>query len=180
MPTINVDHPLLNELRAFDLEAAGRFSANFDPGLGQMGLLLQSRLEDGGYDCTPLNSLSFGGTGCDGVHFSFLIEENAVTEDSPVIVTAPADGYCSNVVAENLRDFLRTSLIGGFLVHESLSTYLGTGKNPSVSWKIPDQAVPIRDFLMERFNLTPLTYSLDELKAMDDRYQPKILYPPCD
>lgn len=182
MPNIHIDHPLLKQLQAFNLEAAKEFPTSFDPGLGQISLLLEMPLKHGGYYCTPLNSLSFGGTGCDGVHFSFIVENNSITEDSPVIVTTPEGGcgYSSPIAAENLRDFLRASLIGGFLVHGSLSTYLHTGKNPHAGCRIPDDLAPIRDALAERFSLTPQNYSLNELHALQARHQSKILYPSWD
>jgi hypothetical protein len=179
MPQVRVHHPLLAALREFDGEASKRFPAPYDEGLGQMGLLLTMRLEYGGYWCTPMNSLSFGGTGGDGVHFSFIVIDNAITEDSPVIVTSPASSETtSDVVADNLRNFLCASLTRGFCAHEALGTFLHRGTHPFETRRLRGNAALVRDALAERFALTPLHYTLEEQRALQDRYEPMLVYPP--
>ena len=64
--SVSIDLPLLEQVYDLNREVAEKFPAKGDTGIGQMGLLLDRRLETSGYWCTPINSLSFGGTGGDG------------------------------------------------------------------------------------------------------------------
>ena len=121
----SIQHPLLDALREFDTEAARRFPADFDNGLGQMGMLLAPTLENCGYWCTPKNSLTFASTGGEGVHFSFLVQDGKVTESSPVILTVPANAFepdgANFVVAEDLRNCLRFGFHRGYFALEQLA-----------------------------------------------------------
>src|SRR5215831_9369829 len=46
---------------------------------------------DFGYESTPLNALTFGAMGVDGVHYAILKIDGAVTDESPVIHVSPMD-----------------------------------------------------------------------------------------
>lgn len=192
---VRIHHPLLDALREFDAEAAQRFPADYDFGLGQMGMLLRSKLGNGGYWCTPKNSLSFASTGCDGVHFSFILRNNAITEDSPVIVTVPANSGESEraniVVASNLRNFLRFGLRRGYFALEQLAYYrdltLEAYSSPdwqptldwhySVGYHLHENGLRVRDFLVGRFQLTPLAYTVSEFEALQNKFIPLLDFP---
>src|SRR5215469_3878526 len=49
-------------------------------------------LHNGGYRCTPANSVKFAQTGGDGCHFSFLVVDTEWTTASPVVMTCPSIG----------------------------------------------------------------------------------------
>jgi hypothetical protein len=192
---VSIHHPLLNSLREFDAEAAQRFPADYDNGLGQMGTLLHSKLDNCGYWCTPKNSLTFASTGGDGVHFSFILQNDAITEESPVIVTVPA--YSSEpenanyVVANNLRNYLRFGLHRGYFALEQLAYYrdltLEAYSSPhwqptedwhySVGYHLHENGQRVRDFLVERFQLTSLAYTVSEFEALQDKFKPLLDYP---
>jgi hypothetical protein len=170
---ISIFHPLLDALREFDAEAAQRFPADYDNGLGQMGMLLHSKLDNWGYWCTPKNSLTFASTGGDGVHFSFIVQNDKVTEDSAVVVTVPASfgepEGANYVVGSNLRDFLRFGLHRGYFALEQLAYHrdltLEAFSSPhwqpteawhfSVGYRLHENGQRVRDLLVERFRLTP-------------------------
>jgi hypothetical protein len=189
---VRIHPPLLDALRKFDAEAAERFPARFDDGLGQMGMLLDSKLVNGGYWCTPKKSLAFASTGGNGVHFSFIIQNDEITEDSPVIVTVPANPgipEMSNcVVANNLRNFLRFGLHRGYFYLEqlvyyrdlTLAAYASPDWQPAEDWhysyQLCENGQCVRDFLVERFQLTPLAYSVSEFEALQSQFKPLLDY----
>ncbi|WP_339613759.1 hypothetical protein [uncultured Rubinisphaera sp.] len=192
---VSIKHPLLHDLRQFDAEAAHRFPAKFDNGLGQMGMLIYSECRNEGYWCTPKNSMAFATTGGDGVHFSFIVENNKVTENSPVIVTVPANSgepeIANLVVADNLRNYLRFGLHRGYFALEQLAyhrdltlqAYSSSEWQPTEDWHcsvgyhLGDYGQRVRDFLVERFDLTPLPYTVTEFEVLQDKYKPLLKYP---
>ncbi|MDX1945579.1 MAG: hypothetical protein SFU86_09225 [Pirellulaceae bacterium] len=79
----------------------------------------------GGYWCSPINSKCFADTGGEGVHFSFMCEEEDLDFDNlPVIVTIPAALGASFVVGENLYEFLCLGCHRGFFALEQLGHQL--------------------------------------------------------
>jgi len=98
--TVRMEHALFDELREFDNELQARQDGSM--GLAKVGLrLVAPTFNEGGYDwCTPLNCCVFASTGADGIHYSFLVEDDKVTEESPVVITMPADCGESSIVAK--------------------------------------------------------------------------------
>jgi hypothetical protein len=72
--------------------------------------------------CSPTNVLRFAETGGD-VQFGLLLLDGTLSEDSPVIMTAPmAIGDETNfVVGENLGDFLALGCRRGYFILEQLA-----------------------------------------------------------
>jgi hypothetical protein len=193
-----VKHPLLDELRQFNIEAVRLYPTRSDPGLGRMGLILCADCKREGYWCTPKNALAFATTGGDGVHFSFIVEDNRVTENSPVIVTVPANigepADCNFVVADNLRNFLRFGLIRGYFALEQLAyhrdltvqVYSSPTWKPTEDWHnsvgyvLSRDGERVRDLLAERFQLTPLGYTIAEFEALQEKFKPLLVYPARD
>ncbi|MFM1654922.1 hypothetical protein ACI7RC_22915 [Brevibacillus sp. B_LB10_24] len=68
---------------------------------------------NGGYSCSPIDSITFAGTGMDGIHYALLTDFGTVTklEEAPVICISPMDfGNCVRLVARNLHDFFSIQL----------------------------------------------------------------------
>jgi hypothetical protein len=105
---IKVDHPLFERLGQIDEEATKKFpTGRLDSGLMILGLGVFKKVAFRYYDwCTPINCWAFATTGGDGVHFSFLAQNEQIDETSPVVITTPADMGQSLIVGENLFDFL--------------------------------------------------------------------------
>lgn len=71
--------------------------------------------DNGGYTCSPVDSIVFARTGYDGIHYSLLTDFGRVTNlsEAPVICVSPMDfGHCVRIVAENIKDFFALSLFG--------------------------------------------------------------------
>lgn len=88
----------------------------FDP----VGLLLERPLERNTYEETPLNTLCFARTGGGGVHFSFLTDDGAVSDESPIVLTIPMDEDHNTIVGENLLEFLSLGCVDGYFRLEML------------------------------------------------------------
>jgi hypothetical protein len=122
------------------------------------------------------------------------VENNQVTENSPVIVTVPANfGEPENanfVVADNLRNFLRFGLHRGYFALEQLAyyrdltlqAYSSAEWQPTEDWHysvgyhLNENGQRVRDLLVERFDLTPLSYPVDEFEDLQHRYKPLLEY----
>jgi hypothetical protein len=118
-----IDHPLWEKLRAVDKVAARRFPAPdfVGRGLGAVGLILHSKPKRWDYWCTLKNVLTFASTGGNGVHFSFVVLEDEVTEQSPVVVTIPmAFDQPNFICGESLFDFLCLGVNRGYFALEQL------------------------------------------------------------
>ncbi len=62
---------------------------------------------DHGYESTPLNALTFGAMGVDGVHYAILKIDRAVQDYSPVIQVCPMDfSDLYQVLGESFLSFL--------------------------------------------------------------------------
>jgi hypothetical protein len=165
---INVDHPLWEKLRALDKVAAQRFPYDFDEGFGRLGLILCPRLSHGGYFCTPDNTLMFARTGGEGVHFSFVVHDQQVTEKSPIVVTIPGEfGSPNFIVGESLFDFLCLGYYRGFFALETVAgerwfePYSSADWQPSkdsdyaVGYVLDDHQQRVLSFLIEELGLKP-------------------------
>jgi hypothetical protein len=120
-PRVQIAHPLFDRLQDLDKEVARRFLDALFPGLWTVGLRLDRRLDESRYSTsTPLNCRTFANTGGDGVHFSFLVQEDTVHESSPVVVTVPC-AAASLVAGEDLFDFLCLGAHRGYFALEQLA-----------------------------------------------------------
>lgn len=187
---ITVQLPLLDKLRAVETEVSAQFTDRHGrpESLDAVGLILDAHLDDHRYDhCTPLNCRTFAGTGGDGAHFSLLVQEGAITESSPVVVTAPdAFGMPSVAVAESLFDFLclgcRKGYFGlGYVPHapeQTLKEYVGPdGELPVTDYIIDDHQHDVMTCVRDRLGLKPWT-DWRRFQATHSRYGPLLRYPP--
>lgn len=140
-----------------------------------------------GYEgITPLNVCVFADTGVDGAHFSLLVEDNAVTETSPIVMTTPSCGR-SFIVGESLRDFLCLGLRCGYDVldlldsdtkDEAMRAFLGPADAAvSNDFKIGDVDRRILDLLQQRLRLEPWTDRL-RYDALQELHAGRLKLPP--
>ncbi|MGD1863513.1 MAG: hypothetical protein ACFB0D_03055 [Phormidesmis sp.] len=148
-----------------------------------------SKLKNGGYYCTPLNSLAFAWTGTDGEHFSFLVRNAKITERSPIILTVPTnyDGTCNIVVAKNFRTFLRLLLRYGWFE----LTELGYQPQNAIQAFLESSRVFIQQqekkpnvvqrevcaFVSGLLDLPPYFYTEAEFKSLQQKYIPLLKMP---
>ena len=161
--------PTLEYLLSLDQNIQKRVHRGFD----QLGLILKepANWENGGYYCTPINSLCFGTTGTDGEHFSFLVQDEVINNQSPVIVTAPCayhNEIRNAVIAKNFYDFLCLGLQFGYFAlvefvwncPEALQAYSSKGSNKT-NYKYPGFNQPLDAQTQENIVLIKETLSLE-------------------
>lgn len=145
-------------------------------------------LHNGGYWCTPSNSVQFANTGGDGCHFSFLAlgEAWSEEEDWPVVMTVPASFVHNVVVGENLTEFLQLGLYTGYFVLEGLAhsaeefdqahPFVVDSLEPRrTDPDLPADSVQALARLTERFHLAPWSGNIGaRLKALQRQYLPRL------
>jgi hypothetical protein len=193
---IAINHPLWDQLRKLDKAAAKRFPADFDMGFGQLGLILNSPPTHGGYWCTPTNTLSFAHTGGEGVHFSFLVDEGQVTENSPIVITIPSPGDQPNYIGgASLFDFLCLGFHRGYFALETANTNrffeaYSSGKWPlskvegrppdwdaAVGYGVNEHQRQLLDFLIAELGLSPWKDLRRKFQRLQKRYLPLLKMP---
>jgi hypothetical protein len=107
----------LTEIK-FDSDAP-KWNGYFDP----IGLILHGQLENPenySYWCTPRNSITFGSTGGDGVHYGILDIGSGFTDSSPVVMTVPSCDTPNTIVGASFVDFLALGCRQGYFTLEQL------------------------------------------------------------
>jgi hypothetical protein len=159
-------------------------------------LILYSPPEHGGYHCTPTNTIAFAGTGGEGVHFSFLVEDGRVTEKSPIVITVPMDfGHPNHIGGESLFDFLCLGYYRGFFSMETVSSdrffeAYSSGKWPlsdvegrpphwdySVGYGVNERNRQLLDFLIAELGLSPWKDLKRKFHRLQKRYMPLLKIP---
>jgi hypothetical protein len=129
------------------------------------------------YDCTPSNSSTFGSTGGDGVHFSFLHLNDSLHQNVPVVMTVPTNYSAEKnwVLGADLLEFLVLGCQVGFFVLEQIA-YTRTRMNESqkrypINFSdfepVSSEDRVLLDVIAKEFSLSPwtrLTERLDELE----------------
>ncbi|WP_254513197.1 hypothetical protein [Anatilimnocola floriformis] len=184
---VTVDLPLFDELWKLDGEIKQQFASKRNNGIEALGVTFRNpdQLTHGGYSCTPTNTVAFASTGGDGVHFSFLVRDDRVGVNSPVVLTAPSNfGNENCILAENFRTFLRMGLRRGYFAMEQLSYsptealhVYGTPdwkpsskSDHSKGYVLDDREVRVLQFVAKRLQLEPFSCTPEDFQAMQDRY----------
>ena len=189
---IEVNHPLLDALRAVAAEANERFKSPWGDGnLIDLGLGVSEELSYSHYDwCSPLNCATFASTGIDGTHFSLLVVDGGIVADSPVIMTTPANMGKSVVVGENLFDFLCLGSRRGYVLDRLASShptgledlidanwYPGKPASEWLATQPADYPGNMLSFLVDRLNLHPWT-DASRFDELQQRYASQLRLPP--
>jgi hypothetical protein len=193
---IVIDHPLWDHLCELDQIATERFPSRVDPGLGVLGLILSSPPRPGGHFCTPQNSLAFAWTGGDGVHFSFLVQDGRITEQSPIVITCPSAIDVHNLIGgESLLDFLCLGYHRGYFALQTAPCERFFEAYAADHWPLtedldrhPDwdyaegyfvneQQRPVLDFLIQELNLSPWCDLQARFQCLQERYLPLLEVP---
>ena len=176
---IDFDLPLYDAFWGLDDEIRQRFPGEkFQPaGVCAMGISFSRRhsLSQGGYWCTPLNTLAFAWTGGDGEHYSFLVQRRRVDRHSPIVLTAPSSDSLNLIVAPDFETFLRAGLSRAFFglsqfayaPRKTLEVYGGSGwtasskSDESVGYVPDDRQLDIMRFVASKLGLQPFWYTPD-------------------
>lgn len=140
-----------------------------------IGLRLEIPIKPVGYYCTPLNVKTFAGTGCDGVHYSFLEMSDRPLSDSPVIMTVPANYHEQQnvVIGENLYDFLCLGCRAGYSVLEEFSWSNGQLeplRSKSYADHLDRQQIDLLEILTQEFSLEPWSDLEDKIISLNSTY----------
>jgi hypothetical protein len=186
---VKIDLPLFDALLALEPEISKLFPGKDFNWLDALGIRLEelNSLANGGYYCTPTNTLMFASTGMDGEHFSFIVRDDAIDSDSPIILTMPCndDGNTNVVVAKDFRTFLCLGLrhgffaLGEFAYHpqEAIHVYTTVHWTPTEEHHfflyVPnEQQRTVLTFIANSLNLQPYTYTVDEFTDLQNRFMP--------
>ncbi len=134
--------------------------------------------------------MRFASTGFDGEHFSFLICNDEINAESPIILTMPCNygGLLNVVIAQNFRTFLCLGLRYGYFAlgefcynpQEALQIYTNAQWQPIQehhrSIYVPtEQQQKILAFIAQALDLQPYVYTLDEFTTLQNRYMPRLI-----
>ncbi|WP_404783245.1 hypothetical protein [Altericista sp. CCNU0014] len=189
LANVKIDLPLFNALLALKREIKTLLPGKDFRWLDALGIRLEepTDLENGGYYCTPINTLKFASTGMDGEHFSFLVCDNAIDSESPVILTMPCNygGATNVVIAKSFRTFLCLGLRYGYFAlgelasnpEEAMQVYANAQWIPTEErhflMYVPNETQQtILAFIANSLDLQPYTYTADEFAALQNRYVP--------
>lgn len=156
------------------------WNAYFDP----IGLILYVPPKCGGYWCTPVNSLTFAATGCDGTHYGLLCLPERRRDEQPVVMTVPMSDGANVVVGETLREFLALGCRVGYrnlegLVYQRDETLATLERDEYDSEDSPDEIAMLRT-LAATFGLRPWPNPKARLAELRLRYFSKLTLPPSE
>jgi len=177
---VKVEHPLFDRLMSVAKKAASELFPGqhyryvFDP----VGLNF-SAIRKSAYWCDPENSAEFITTGGDGHHYCFLVTDDAVREDSPILLCRPDYfGEPNVVVGENLHDFLCFGMHCGYF---SILNVLAYPDDKAGEWfgdELSDAQRQLLKLLRDEFDLKPWTNRRQRFKELQERFLPMFKMPP--
>ncbi len=170
-------------------EARRRFPARLVQGFDCLGLIMDRKLVNGGYWCTPINSLQFAATGGEGTHFSFLLDGERIDDNTPILATVPNPAeQCNFVVGDSLFDFLCLGCHRGYFGLEQLASDARrtVGAFSSRRW-VPETDAdwwfglgvnsdqqPVLDFLRKRLALRPWRNAWSKFCRLQRQHLPRL------
>jgi hypothetical protein len=192
LATMKIDLPLFDDLLQLEPEIKQFLPGQDFDWLDAIGIRLENltNLKNGGYYCTPTNTLAFASTGTDGEHFSFLLCNDEITSESPVILTLPCnyDGTLNAVVAKDFRTFLCLGLRYGYFAlgefacnpKEAIQIYTNAhwqaiAEHHCSIYRPKEQQQKILAFIAHSLNLPPYIYTVDEFTALQNRCMPLLI-----
>lgn len=146
--------------------------STFDP----VGLILELPLKNGGYWCTPINSLAFAWTGGDGEHYSLITTNNVISEDSPVVMTVPMNDQekTNIIVGENLVEFLALGCRSSYVVLPQFSydfeSTLNEFKPDQYDDEMTKDEIELLKAISDTFHLVPWYDFRTRLQELRSKY----------
>lgn len=176
-----IDKPLkmitLSQLQNTIAQIAQEVKADF-PSLFFDYAGLMPTEKDFKYDSSPLNTITFAGTGGDGVHYGILLLSETI---QPVVMTIPMNsgndiGVYNWILAENLDEFLGLGYYNGWFFLEQIA-YQSTRERAFAHYS-GDHFLAYEDFSEVHFITrlrTALGYahsplSVERLKELKEKY----------
>ena len=149
----------------------------FDP----VGLILSKELAwGGGYWSTPVNTVSFGRTGGDGIHFSFLKEKDDISNESPIVMTLPSADTSNIIVGESLIDFLSLGCRAGYFelgqVEYRLKEHIPFMESKQYPPDYDDENINRLKLIEKGFDISPWNEIIEKLAKLNEKYIGKLMY----
>jgi len=145
--------------------------------LDEWGLYLEMPPKRWEYFCTPKNSVTFGSTGGDGVHFGLLELAGMESHQRPVVMTVPMSDRHNVVIAETLGEFLNIGFHVGWFSLEQIvynpdeAVEYHADADPEDWPEHIDELV----FFRESLGLTYQPLSLARIAALEEKYHPLLI-----
>ena len=164
---------LLQTARRIAAEERTPVSMAFEP----VGLILEEQPARWDYFCTPLNSITFGSTGGDGVHFGLL--SDADLPQPPVVMTVPMAETTNVVLAANLHDFLRLGYFRGFFSLEQLVYQWEECVRDHLREddEAEERERTLLSALRQEFGLSPMPDLSEYIRRVDGTYRDRLAIP---
>ena len=147
----------------------------WSPVSGSIGLLLEPELRASDYDETPRNSAVFAQTGGDGVHFSFLQDEERRNGNCPVVMTVPMNWDNANlIVGRDLKEFLALGVRTGYVILEQLlydrSAWLPVLDSQEYYSSLDQVDIDALKAIQAEFKLEPWVNHGDRLEVLQNEF----------
>jgi hypothetical protein len=131
------------------------------------------------YHCTPVNSVTFGATGGDGVHFNLITGGPGI---GAVVMTVPPGDIPNVVVGASFAEFLRLGYYGGFGWLEELA--FNQSSAAALYRDDPGRLSKAGAALCERlrtvFGLVPIQDVVGHLERLREQYLSALVLPDPD
>jgi hypothetical protein len=139
------------------------------------GFELLPQAENWDYHCTPVNGVTFGATGGDGIHLNVLTTGPAA---GAVVLTAPPSDTPNTVLGESFHEFLRLGYYGCFAWLEVLAFDPDAGDTEyRESPGLGELARLLRGRLRETFSLQPITNVTEHIAGLQRRFLHEVVLP---
>jgi hypothetical protein len=127
------------------------------------------------YHCTPVNGLTFGATGGDGIHLSILTSGPAA---GAVVLTVPPGDPDNIVLGADFASFLRLGYFGCFAWLEVLAFDPAAGDTEyHDSVRTSTMTIQLRDAMRSAFALQPIADVTTHLADLQRQCLPHIVLP---
>jgi len=166
--------------RRFAGELAREMGTTVEMVFEPIGLMLQPEGSRFDYWCTPTNSVTFAGTGGDGVHFGRLLPDAGAVV--PVVMSVPTNDVANLVVAADFMGFLRLGYHRGFFALEQFvydwEDAVEIHSRPDVDQERQERL--LLEPLRAEFALEPPADIAASIKAADEAHSNRLVVPDFD
>ena len=180
IPPFQIPAPLQT---LYDAAAAmgPQFGLSPEAVFGDCGLRLEIPPVPGYIDwCTPRNVMTFATTGCDSVHYSYLVDGRLPDSVCPIVMTLPCVNELSWVIAENFQEFFDYGYYAGWLELEQLyyEDEKGEACFHEASQSLKKLGMQQLPLLHEALNMQAVLPTLQRFGELQKKYQALLNIPP--
>jgi len=144
-----------------------------------LGFEVLEKLENWDYHCTPVNSVAFGATGGDGVHFNLLTGGRGT---GAVVMTVPPGEIPNVVVGASLAEFLRLGYYCcfGWIEELAFDQRSAAALYRDEPRRLSKAGALLCERLRTAFCLVPIDDVVGHLGRLQETYLPELVLPDPD